>query len=100
MTNFNGKKRKFLKPVEFAVAALLSISMPASAAIGPNGNDTQSNTSTANTISQANQVKQKQLLIKPSDQKNKQHLAGHYSHYSHGSHSSHSSHSSHYSSSR
>ncbi|MEO8401038.1 MAG: hypothetical protein ABI597_04475 [Gammaproteobacteria bacterium] len=94
MTDTNGKKRKFLKPIEFAVAALLSIALPATAATVPSGVDGQASNPIVNPAPQVKHSKQKQLLVKPSDQKNKEQLAGHYSH------SSHSSHSSHYSSSR
>ncbi len=93
MTDSNGKKRKFLKPVEFAVASLLSVAMPVTAATVPNS-DSKSNIPAAQSTPQVKHPKQKQLLVKPSDKKGNEQMAGHYSH------SSHSSHSSHYSSSR
>lgn len=99
MTGPNGRKRKFLKPIEFAVAALLSVAVPASAATLPNSADSQAMAPITNPAIQAPHVKQQQqqLLVKPSGQKGKEQMA---SHYSHSSHASHSSHSSHYSSSR
>lgn len=37
MDDQNSKKRKFLRPVEFAVAALLSVVLPTTVAAGSNG---------------------------------------------------------------
>ncbi len=90
------KFKKFLKPVEVAIAALLSIATPYASAQSIDNVD-QTIIPSANAEQAAKSTQQKPLLIQPSNKKQHPKMAGHYSH---SSHSSHSSHASHYSSSQ
>lgn len=94
------KKRKFLKPIETAVIALLASSPSFAGTIGAdsaNKNIPIVQTTAIEKNSVGSVAAPDPLLIKKSDAHFS--TASHYSHRSHSSHSSHSSHYSHYSSS-
>ncbi|QLH42886.1 MAG: hypothetical protein HWD59_09345 [Coxiellaceae bacterium] len=52
MSNSEDRKRKFLKPIKIAVAALLSVTAPLASAMPDDGNN-QMNTSSASTTQQS-----------------------------------------------
>ncbi|AOW57604.1 hypothetical protein BE843_04685 [Legionella pneumophila subsp. pneumophila] len=93
------KKRKFLKPIETAVIALLATSPSFAGTVS--ADSTHKNpivqTSTITKNNEGSVVTPDPLLIKKSDAHFS--TASHYSHRSHSSHYSHRSHYSHYSSS-
>ena len=86
-------KRKFLKPMAFSLAALLSTAVNASVA------DKTVNKSSSAT-NEYSKIAENDFVLKKSEAFQDMHAwhNSHYSHYSHSSHSSHSSHQSHYSS--
>lgn len=99
MSKDKHKKRKFLKPVETAVIALLATSPSFAGTVDSDSayKHPVVQTSTITKNSGAAIAAPDPLLIKKSDAHFS--TASHYSHRSHSSHSSHSSHYSHYSSS-
>lgn len=99
MSENKHKKRKFLKPIETAVIALLATSPSFAGTVDANSafKNPIVQTSAITKNSGAAVATPDPLLIKKSDAHFS--TASHYSHRSHSSHSSHSSHYSHYSSS-
>lgn len=91
-------KRKFLKPIEFTVAALLALSAPLPVDATTSFQDINT-TPVAESIANQNATSSRELLLVEKSEKSNAEFSK-VGHYSHSSHSSHSSHASHYSSSR